>query len=240
MGVAWVEKGQDVDPSKRIDLHTHTFFSDGVLLPSEQLRRAVAKGYAALAITDHADASNLETLLEALLRFRRQQARDFDLTFIPGVELTHVGPQSIAPLARQARVLGGLVLVHGETIVEPVAPGTNAAAVACPDVDILAHPGLITLEEARQAAANDVYLEITSRGGHSLANGHVARVAREAGASLVLNTDTHGPGDMIDQSLARQVAAGAGLDEDEVYTATVTNPQALVQRVLDRLEAIIH
>jgi len=229
-----------MDPTQRIDLHTHSFFSDGVLLPSEQLRRAVAMGYAALAITDHADASNVETLLDALLRVVRQQADDFDLVFIPGVELTHVGPQSIAPLARHAKALGGLVLVHGETIVEPVAPGTNAAAVACPDVDILAHPGLITLDEARQAAANGVYLEITSRGGHSLANGHVARVAREAGASLVLNTDTHGPGDMIDQALARRVAAGAGLDEDEVYASTVTNPQALVQRSLARLESIIY
>jgi putative hydrolase len=107
-------------------------------------------------------------------------------------------------------------------------------------VDILAHPGLITVEQARQAASNGIYLEITSRGGHSLANGHVARVAREAGASLVLNTDTHGPGDMIDQALARRVAAGAGLDEDEVYAATVTNPQALVQRALARLEGVVH
>jgi histidinol phosphatase-like PHP family hydrolase len=229
-----------MDPGQRIDLHTHSFFSDGVLLASEQARRAVVKGYAALAITDHADATNLETLLESLLRFARQQADDFDLIFIPGVELTHVAPRSIAPLARRAKELGGLVLVHGETIVEPVAPGTNAAAAACPDVDILAHPGLITVEQARQAASNGIYLEITSRGGHSLANGHVARVAREAGASLVLNTDTHGPGDMIDQALARRVAAGAGLDEDEVYAATVTNPQALVQRALARLEGVVH
>jgi putative hydrolase len=229
-----------MDPGQRIDLHTHSFFSDGVLLASEQARRAVVKGYAALAITDHADATNLETLLESLLRFVHQQADDFDLIFIPGVELTHVAPRSIAPLARRAKELGGLVLVHGETIVEPVAPGTNAAAAACPDVDILAHPGLITVEQARQAASNGIYLEITSRGGHSLANGHVARVAREAGASLVLNTDTHGPGDMIDQALARRVAAGAGLDEDEVYAATVTNPQALVQRALARLEGVVH
>jgi histidinol phosphatase-like PHP family hydrolase len=223
-------------PDKRIDLHTHTFYSDGVLLPSEQLRRAVVKGYGAIAITDHADASNLEDLLTALHRFADQQRDDFDLVFIPGVELTHVAPQSIASLARRAKDLGaGLVVVHGETIVEPVAPGTNGASVACPDVDILAHPGLITAEQASLAAANGVYLELTSRGGHSLSNGHVARVARETGASLVLNTDAHRPGDMIDQDFARQVAASAGLSEDEVYAATVTNPLALVRRALARL-----
>ena len=225
-----------MDPNQRIDLHTHSFFSDGVLLPSEQLRRAVAKGYGAIAITDHADASNLEDLTDRLARFWREQGEDFPLVFLPGVELTHVAPRSIAPLARRAKELGAaLVVVHGETIVEPVAPGTNAAAVACPAVDILAHPGMITLEEAREAAANGVYLEITSRGGHSLANGHVARVAREAGAKLVLNTDMHTPQDMIDQQMARLVAQAAGLTPDEVEAATVTHPQALVERACGHL-----
>jgi putative hydrolase len=230
-----------MDRDQRIDLHTHTIFSDGVLLPSEQLRRAVAKGYGAIAITDHADTSNMEHVLAALRRFAEQQSGDFDLAFIPGIELTHVAPHSIARLARRAKDLGaGLVVVHGETLVEPVAPGTNAAAVACPDVDILAHPGMITLEEARQAAANGIYLEITSRRGHSLANGHVAQVAREAGVGLVVNTDTHEPGDMIDQAMARLVAAGAGMDEDEVEAATVTNPQALVDRAGLRWAGVQH
>ena len=227
-----------MDPDQRIDLHTHSFFSDGVLLPSEQLRRAVVRGHAALAITDHADSSNLEDLIVRLLRFARLQKDDFALTFVPGIELTHVAPQSVAPLARRAKELGALVVVHGETIVEPVARGTNAAAVACQDVDILAHPGLITVEEARQAASNGVYLEITSRGGHSLANGHVAQTAREADACLVVNTDTHQPGDMIDQAFARLVAAAAGLDKDQVYDATVTHPQALVRRARARLASL--
>jgi histidinol phosphatase-like PHP family hydrolase len=226
-----------MDVNKRIDLHTHCFFSDGVLLPSEQLRRAVAMGYGAMAITDHADSSNLEDLVRSLLRFAHAQGEDFPLVFLPGIELTHVSPRSIAPLARRAKALGAaLVVVHGETIVEPVAPGTNAAAVACPEVDVLAHPGLLTFEEAREAAGNGVYLEITSRGGHSLANGHVARVAREVGARLVLNTDTHTPGDMIDQEMARLVARAAGLTPDEVEGATVGNPQAAVERALERLQ----
>ena len=36
------------------DFHAHSFFSDGELLPMELIRRAVVKGYTALAITDHA------------------------------------------------------------------------------------------------------------------------------------------------------------------------------------------
>ncbi len=218
--------------AERIDLHTHSLLSDGVLLPSEQLRRAVVKGHQAYAITDHADASNMEMIIAALRRVQEQQKDDFPLTFIVGVELTHVAPRSIAPLARQAKKLGAqLVIVHGETIVEPVVSGTNRAAVECRDVDILAHPGFLTLEEAHIAARNDVYVEITSRKGHSLTNGHVAAVARQAGAKLVVNTDTHTPDNMIDQEMARRVARGAGLKREEAEVVITANMQELVKKV---------
>ena len=229
-----------MNENQRIDLHVHSFFSDGVLLPSEILRRAAAKGYGAIAITDHADASNLDEIVSSLVRFAQEQRGDFPLTFIPGVELTHTAPASIAPLARRARRLGaGLIVVHGETIVEPVIGGTNRAAVECTEVDILAHPGFITLEEAQIAAENGVYLEITSRHGHCLTNGHVVQIARQTGAKLLLNTDTHSPGDMIDQEMARLIAAGAGLNEEEIQIVTVVNPQALIQRALSRYAPMV-
>jgi putative hydrolase len=222
-----------MDSTGRIDLHTHSFHSDGALLPSEMLRRVQVLGYAALAITDHADASNLEELAAQLLRFRRQGARGFEVAFIPGVELTHVPPAQIAPLARRAHRLGfRLIVVHGETPVEPVAPGTNRAAVECPDVDILAHPGFLTEGEAALAAANGIALEISARGGHCLTNGHVARVALAAGAQLVVNTDTHAPRDMMDQAGARRVALGAGLTEAQARAALVDHAQEIVSRAL--------
>jgi len=37
-----------------IDLHLHSTFSDGALIPAEVVSRALAAGYEALAITDHA------------------------------------------------------------------------------------------------------------------------------------------------------------------------------------------
>ncbi len=222
-----------MDQNARVDLHTHSLFSDGVLLPSEMLRRVAALGYGALAITDHADASNLDELVAHLGRFREKGAAGFGVTFIPGVELTHVPPMQIAPLARRARRLGArLILVHGETPVEPVIPGTNRAAVECPEVDILAHPGLISEDDATLAAANGVTLELSSRSGHCLTNGHVARVARLTGAKLVVNTDTHSPSDMLDQARARLVALGAGLSEEEADTALRVTPWMLVSRAV--------
>jgi putative hydrolase len=229
-----------MDKNARVDLHSHSFFSDGVLLPSEMLRRVEVLGYGALAITDHADASNLDELATQLARFFREGMSGVAVTFIPGVEITHAPPAQIAHLAGRARQLGArLVVVHGETPVEPVAPGTNHAAVACPDVDILAHPGFITQEEAALAATNGVALEISSRAGHNIANGHVARIARLTGARLVVNTDTHTPSDMIGQEFARLVALGAGLSEGEAHTALVTNAWHIVSKALGpRLQAV--
>ncbi|MBC7262915.1 MAG: histidinol phosphate phosphatase domain-containing protein [Chloroflexi bacterium] len=221
---------------KRIDLHTHTTISDGVLLPSELLRRATVLGYGAVAITDHADSSNLEEVLRALLRLAVEQGGDYPLVFLPGVELTHVAPPSIPRLAHRARELGAaVVVVHGETPAEPVAPGTNRAAVTCPNVDVLAHPGLISIEEARLAAENGVYLEITSRQGHCLGNGHVAALARATGAKIIVNTDTHRPSDMMSQNQIRTVAEGAGLSSEEITAALVTNPSELIVSACARL-----
>jgi histidinol phosphatase-like PHP family hydrolase len=228
-----------MDKNKRVDLHTHSFFSDGALLPSEMLRRVQVLGYAALAITDHADGANLETLLAQLTGFACQDAHGFDVILLPGVELTHVPPAQIQALARRARQLGALVVVvHGESPVEPVAPGTNRAALACPDVDILAHPGFITEEEAALAVSNDILLEITARGGHNITNGHVVGVARHAGAKLVINTDAHDPRDFMDQARARLVALGAGLTPEEAETALVTNAWSLVSKALGDTVAV--
>jgi histidinol phosphatase-like PHP family hydrolase len=222
-----------MDKDKRVDLHTHSLFSDGALLPSEMLRHVEVLNYGALAITDHADGSNLETLLAQMTRFAHQEVHGFGVTLIPGVELTHVPPAKIPILARRARQLGAsLVVVHGESPVEPVAPGTNRAAVECPDVDILAHPGFITEEEAALAAKNGIVLEITARGGHNITNGYVARIARVAGTKLVINTDAHVPSDFRDQSRARLVALGAGLTPEEAQTALVTNAWSLVSGAL--------
>ncbi len=194
-----------------IDLHTHTIFSDGELIPSELARRAVIHGYKAIAITDHADYTNLEQLIEAAKKAKYLE-NEWDIRILAGVELTHVPPRKIAPLAKKAKEIGAeIVVVHGETVSEPVASGTNAASVACDYVDILAHPGLISQEDVQTAVDNNVYLEITTRNRHNITNGHVARLAIEIGATLVVNTDTHAPENLITDENALKIAMGAGL-----------------------------
>jgi putative hydrolase len=222
-------------PGQRIDLHMHSTFSDGELIPGEMVRRAAALGYEAMSITDHVDFSNIDLVVPAMIRFAKQQAPYYPMTFVVGVEITHLPPVLIAPLAKRARELGAqLVVVHGETLVEPVRNGTNFAAVECEYVDILAHPGLVEHRTVEEAAARGLYLELSGRQGHCLGNGRTAALARQLGAKLLVNSDAHSPSDMFGQSHASAVAAGAGLNEEEVQTAIITNPWELVQRCLAR------
>jgi len=213
-----------------IDLHTHSLFSDGELVPAEHLRRVEVMGYSAVAITDHADSSNLDFIIPRLVRAAADLNRHAKTRLIPGIELTHVPPEAFAELTRRARELGALIVVgHGETPVEPVRPGSNLAAIEA-GVDILAHPGFITEAEAKLAASKGVLLELSGRRGHSLSNGHVAKMALAAGAGLAVNADAHGPGDFMSAKMAEMVALGAGLS-DEDYTRIRENMAKLVKRV---------
>ena len=214
------------------DFHTHTFLSDGVLSPIELIRRALVRGYRAIGVTDHVGIGNLEFVVKTLVKDCAQATKRWDILAVPGVEITHVPKEDIDLVARTAKELGArLVAVHGETIVEPVEPGTNEAAVRSPGVDILAHPGLITYDHARIAAENGVYLEVSARKGHSFANGHVVKVAKEAGAAMVLDSDAHEPEDLLTPELTKKIALGAGLTEEEAYALIELNPQHLLAKL---------
>ncbi|UCE80378.1 MAG: histidinol phosphate phosphatase domain-containing protein [Methanobacteriota archaeon] len=216
---------------RRCDFHTHTTFSDGELIPMELIRRAAVADHRAVSITDHVSFSNVEWVVRQVTK-DCDKADAWDIVAIPGVELTHVPVRYIDDAVRLARDAGAeLVVVHGETPVEPVEPGTNEAAATNPDVDILAHPGMISEKDAEQAAANGVYLEISCRNGHSLANGHIAAVAKAVGAEVLVNTDMHSPNDMSTVAYATTIAKGAGLDADSVRKALEANPEVLLRKL---------
>ncbi|HCL58135.1 MAG TPA: PHP domain-containing protein [Spirochaetia bacterium] len=202
---------------KIIDLHSHTFFSDGELLPSELIQRARKKGYGIIGLTDHADYSNYEFILENLMKVRDDFSFYNDIFVLIGVELTHVPPRKIESLTLKCREKGAeIVVVHGETIVEPVEKGTNEAAVKS-GVDILAHPGFIDDQTAQKASENGVFLEISYRKGHSLTNGHVVKMAQKHNALISIDSDAHSPSDIFpDFQTYRSIPIAAGLDESKI------------------------
>ncbi len=212
-----------------IDLHTHSIFSDGELIPAELVRRAESSGYRAIAITDHMDSSNMDFIIPRIVRIAEELNRVQPVKVIPGAELTHVPPELIPEKIEYARQLGAkIVVVHGETLVEPVKAGTNRAAIDG-GADIIAHPGLISEAEVRLAAEKGIFLEISARKGHSLANGHVARLAVRYNAPLVVNTDAHGPDDLITRGFAEKVLLASGLDK-EIIKDVFLNAESLIKQ----------
>lgn len=217
-----------------IDLHTHTLWSDGELVPAEHARRAAVAGYEAIALTDHADSSNIETLCRDIVKFTKSmKTLQDEIIVLAGVELTHVLPEEISEMTAYARGHGiQIVVVHGETIVEPVRFGTNLAAIQA-EVDILAHPGFISEEEVMLAVKNGVCLEITARKGHSLTNGHVAKLALANNARMVIDTDAHSNNDFISDEMAGKILAGAGLPEG-TFKTIYQNSRDLVKKALSK------
>lgn len=220
-----------------IDFHTHTLLSDGELCPAELSRRVLVNGYQVLGWADHVDPGTMETILKQSRAAALALQGYFNgLTLLPGVELTYIPPDLIGDFVKKARDLGAShVVMHGESVVEPVAPGTNRAAIEA-GVDILAHPGLLTEAEAALAAERGVFLELSYRGGHSLGNGLVAALARRTGAELLVNSDGHAPGDYLTPDSQLAVALGAGLSLAE-YQEMMAGAARLATKFYQRLKA---
>ena len=214
------------------DFHTHTSLSDGDLSPMELIRRALVNNYRAIALTDHVATGSLGRIIKEITEVCSLARSYWDILAIPGIELTHLPPPAIAETAQRAKELGAwIVVVHGETLIEPVEKGTNLAALQSPHVDILAHPGLLSLEEAKMAATNGIFLEISARKGHCLTNGYVASLAQETGAKLLLDSDAHGEQDLLTPYLADAIARGAGLNSTACQQVLTVNPQALIEKL---------
>ncbi|MFZ3385994.1 MAG: histidinol phosphate phosphatase domain-containing protein [Candidatus Hydromicrobium sp.] len=227
--MSWIKKGIFF---MIYDFHTHTFLSDGENSPIELIRFAVVFGYRCIALTDHGSYSNLDFIISRVKRDCELAEKHWDINAIPGIELTNIPAKSVNDMAREAKELGArIVIVHGESIVENVEPGTNLEAVKSKYVDLLAHPGIFTLEEAKLAAQNGIFVEISSRARHSLTNGVVANVGREAGVKFLINSDAHSNHDLFKSDMQERVGLGSGLKKDEVEEIFNKNYKGFLKRI---------
>lgn len=219
----------------KCDFHTHSFFSDGVLLPMEQLRRAHVNNYVAYAITDHVSSSNMD-IIQKLKKDCLLATKYWGIAAIPGVELTHVPVEAIDDLSQLAIDEGALIVVfHGETIVEPVEQGTNLKASKCRNADILAHPGLLTYEEAILCKKNDIFLELTTNKNHAQANGHIVKIGKKAEVKFILNSDSHNPQEMLTIEQSKSILLGSGLNKKETEKVLQENTKLLLRKISERM-----
>jgi putative hydrolase len=213
------------------DFHTHTTISDGHAAPMEMAKRCQQNGYAAYVCSDHVDEGTVESRVPEIVAACLQVTDELGIPAVPAVEVTRVPPERLAKVAARARSLGAqLVVVHGETLGDFPQPGLNLAASRCSDVDILGHPGLISLEAAEQAQANQIHLEISAAGLHGLTNGYVAKMALKVGAALVLDSDAHRPESLLTAERAQQLLEGSGLTLEEVARAATEAPFTVLAR----------
>ena len=214
------------------DFHTHSYHSDGELSPVELIRRAMVNGYAAIGITDHLALGSLERVIKEVAIDCELAQKHWDIMAMPGVELTHLPPESIDEIARNARKLGAkIVVVHGESVAEPVVEGTNLAAVKSSYVDILAHPGLVTDEVASIAADKGIFLELSARKAHSTTNRHIALTAIRNKAKLLIDSDAHDEDDLLTQEMVSAILEKAGIKDlrEEILER---NPRILIEKIL--------
>ena len=214
-----------------IDLHTHTLLSDGDLIASELVRRAYVLGYKALAITDHVDDSNIDMVLPGIIKVSKIINKYWDIIVIPGVEITHVPIEIFSDIVKYSRDKGAkIVLAHGESPVEPVLQGTNNAAINA-KVDILAHPGYIKDEDVKLAAQKGIYLEITSRNGHSQTNKYVFDKAIKFNAKMVVNTDLHSIENFLTIEKRKHILNGL-TDIEDIKNEIIKNSEDIVNNII--------
>jgi len=188
------------------------------------------KGYTAIALTDHVDSSNIDFVLPRIVKVSKVLNKDWDIFVMPGVEVTHAPLKEISTLVKFARKNGAkIVVVHGETISEPVIPGTNRYAIEA-GCDILAHPGRIKDDDVKLAVKKGTCLEITTRPSHSPMNRHVIAVAKKFNAKMILDNDAHSPNDLVSQKEAQKFLTDLGLKKIEIKRI-FRNSEDIVTRI---------
>jgi DNA polymerase (family 10) len=208
----------------RGDLHVHTLWSDGRDSTEGVLWAAHALGYSYVAITDHSPTAAASRVLT--IDRLRQQAAEIDalrlrypgLTILHGTEVDILGDGS---LDFPDHILEGLDIVlaslhesHGHAPEELLA--RYIRAMEHPLVNVITHPANRTPGRSEGyaldwaaffevAARTGTAVEVDGAPGHLDLDGHLARRASEAGATLTVDSDGH-----FADRLGRQMRMGVG------------------------------
>ncbi|MDP2216785.1 MAG: DNA polymerase/3'-5' exonuclease PolX [Methanolobus sp.] len=192
------------------DLHVHSRWSDGRNTIEELALHARGLGYEYIAITDHSPSTGVANGLSEQRLLDHIREIDEINDRIDGIRLlsgTECDIRSDGRLDYSSEVLEGLdivvVAVHAGLEQDRKSMTKRViAALENEHVDILAHPtgrkfgkrsGYdIDMEKVMQAAFdNDKVLEINSSPSRLDLNDMHARMAKEVGVKIAINTDTH-------------------------------------------------
>jgi len=219
----------------RGDLHWHTTLSDGHNTLEEMSEAARSRGYAYLAVTDHSATHGFgndvqaDRLRERIEEVRRLNAGRRGFRVLAGSEVNILPDGS---LDYDDELLGQLdwviASVHTSFRISRQAMTERVlAAIDHPLVDCIGHltgrligrrdPYEIDVERvAAEAARTGTMLEINGNPNRRDLSERHARVAADAGATIVLNTDAHGVDTLINMQYAVATARRAWLEPEQI------------------------
>jgi DNA polymerase (family 10) len=194
----------------RGDLHCHTTLSDGHNSLEEMAEAARELGYSYLAVTDHSATHGFgndvqpDALLERVAEVRELDRRMRGFKLLAGTE-TNILPDGSPDYEDEVLEELDWVIASVHTsfrISEKAMTERVVAAIEHPLVDCIGHltgrmilrrrPYDIDVERvAEAAAANATMLEINGNPNRRDMSEQNARLAADAGATIVINTDAH-------------------------------------------------
>jgi DNA polymerase (family X) len=231
------------------DLHTHTTLSDGRNTLGEMAEAGRDRGYSYMAITDHSashgfgDHVTAERLWERIEEVRawneEHATRSFRLLVGSEINIGMEGELDY-PDDLVAALDWVLASVHTSfNVSEEAMTARVLGAIEHPSVDCIGHltgrligrrePYGIDVEAVAEAAARTgTMLEINGNPNRRDLSDRHARLAADAGARIVLNTDAHGVDTLDNMQYGIATARRAWLTEAEVAnTRTWTQFQKL-------------
>ena len=234
----------------RGDLHMHTTASDGRASLEDMVRAAKRRGYRYIAITDHsqrlamANGLDARRLREQMTKIDALNERLKNFTVLKGNEVDILEDGSLDLPDDVLKALDVCVFsVHSRFgLSREKQTARILRAMDNPHVNILAHPtgriingreGYDVDMEAvlRGAKERGVFLEINAQPARLDLADRWARMARDIGVMLAINTDAHATEQLGHMALGVTQARRGGLERQDVLnTRTVTQLRKLMKR----------
>lgn len=197
----------------RGDLHTHTEWSDGRATIEEMAEAAIDLGYDYYSIADHLEGPGVpggigiseEELLEEIDAIRAVDD-DLPITLLAGVE-ANIDATGNLDLSDDVIEALDLIIASPHSGLDQGSEEATErllSAIELPYVDVIGHPSGRLLNEregltfdpailGEAAARHDTALEVNANPRRLDLWGSAVHAAIDAGATIAINTDAHGP-----------------------------------------------